>query len=122
MTDSTIFTVLGGMGSVSESIATSARSYGAEIVTNASVKRILTKSKNKIIIFFYVVLCCLMFLFFDKMKFVNLSKILNSICLSDFICLFQRKLFFFTNFSVLTCSSFYYNFYFVVKIEALADH
>ena len=53
-TDYAIFTVLGGMGSVSESIATSARSFGAEIVTNASVKRILTKSKDRKIMLFYV--------------------------------------------------------------------
>ena len=45
------------MGSVSESIATSARSFGAEIVTNASVKKILTKSKNMKIMFFYVLFC-----------------------------------------------------------------
>ena len=31
---------------MSESIATSARGFGAEIVTNASVKRILSKSKT----------------------------------------------------------------------------
>jgi phytoene dehydrogenase-like protein len=36
--------VQGGMGAVSEAIASSARSSGAEIVTNATVRRILTSS------------------------------------------------------------------------------
>eukprot|EP01034_Spumella_vulgaris_P021985 gene21985-28072_t len=40
--------VQGGMGSVSEAIASSARSKGAEIVTNATVRRILTEGDRAV--------------------------------------------------------------------------